>query len=631
MTGLFRVAGFAVAGAAGAGSSAARVARLGVYGDDGPSHIAAFEAIVGRPVSLNLAFFDRTTWNGFLSSIANNTAIWAGVDTVWSVPLCASNGTLAETAGGTRDAIFTACAQAVLATAPASGPIYIRPGWEFNGDFFPWSAIGNEAAFVTAFRHVVDLFRAVSSRFRFFWCSNITSTGGDEAITVTDCYPGDAHVDVIGLDIYWTPGIDDEAQQPGTFGYFKDVVEFGLAGCSAFAAARGKPFAIGEFGLFDEATTFAGLLCDWIYDENPLFHCYWEADHGTSCRLADNPGVEAVYVLRFGPPQISTPAAIDAEENEPLEIDLTAVYPQSITWRIISGPGTLEGDTLELPGTTGSTGVTIRATNEYGLTDDVAIVVTWEPPVVPWTPAELSTAVVGWFDAAEASTLTLAGGNVSAWASRVGSFSASQGAAGQRPAFSATARNGLPGVVADGTDDQMVFTRPASWPDNAEAGTIAAVSFVEDTGLGSFSWKRLLDYGTASGLGLRGLARNGLDQVTLDFGTSQHTSGQWSENDRIIVHQQNPTGNNTHRVNIDGGATATSGAIIAATTGTTGKLFCTVGNGDFWPGSLQELLVINRALTTDERQKLEGYFAHKWALTGKLPVDHPYKTIGPAV
>jgi hypothetical protein len=29
------------------------------------------------------------------------------------------------------------------------------------------------------------------------------------------------------------------------------------------------------------------------------------------------------------------------------------------------------------------------------------------------------------------------------------------------------------------------------------------------------------------------------------------------------------------------------------------------------------------------RQKLEGYLAHKWGLGANLPVDHPYKTVGP--
>jgi len=33
--------------------------------------------------------------------------------------------------------------------------------------------------------------------------------------------------------------------------------------------------------------------------------------------------------------------------------------------------------------------------------------------------------------------------------------------------------------------------------------------------------------------------------------------------------------------------------------------------------------------TNDEPEKLEGYLAHKWGLTGKLPLSHPYKNAAP--
>lgn len=41
------------------------------------------------------------------------------------------------------------------------------------------------------------------------------------------------------------------------------------------------------------------------------------------------------------------------------------------------------------------------------------------------------------------------------------------------------------------------------------------------------------------------------------------------------------------------------------------------------PGTAQEILEINRGLTATELQKLEGYLAHKWALTGNPPGGHP--------
>jgi hypothetical protein len=44
---------------------------------------------------------------------------------------------------------------------------------------------------------------------------------------------------------------------------------------------------------------------------------------------------------------------------------------------------------------------------------------------------------------------------------------------------------------------------------------------------------------------------------------------------------------------------------------------------------LYELIVINETVSTDTRQKIEGYLAHKWGLTSDLPADHPYKNAAP--
>ena len=42
-----------------------------------------------------------------------------------------------------------------------------------------------------------------------------------------------------------------------------------------------------------------------------------------------------------------------------------------------------------------------------------------------------------------------------------------------------------------------------------------------------------------------------------------------------------------------------------------------------------EVIVSSTLLSTTNRQKLEGYLAHKWGLTANLPADHPYKTAVP--
>lgn len=45
--------------------------------------------------------------------------------------------------------------------------------------------------------------------------------------------------------------------------------------------------------------------------------------------------------------------------------------------------------------------------------------------------------------------------------------------------------------------------------------------------------------------------------------------------------------------------------------------------------TLGEFIVMPSAATTNQRQRLEGYLAHRWAVTSVLPSNHPYKTTPP--
>ena len=45
--------------------------------------------------------------------------------------------------------------------------------------------------------------------------------------------------------------------------------------------------------------------------------------------------------------------------------------------------------------------------------------------------------------------------------------------------------------------------------------------------------------------------------------------------------------------------------------------------------TLGELIVTNGVPATDDRQRIEGYLAHKWGSTALLPADHPYKSSAP--
>ncbi|PIZ29567.1 MAG: hypothetical protein COY40_06640 [Alphaproteobacteria bacterium CG_4_10_14_0_8_um_filter_53_9] len=52
-------------------------------------------------------------------------------------------------------------------------------------------------------------------------------------------------------------------------------------------------------------------------------------------------------------------------------------------------------------------------------------------------------------------------------------------------------------------------------------------------------------------------------------------------------------------------------------------------SGRPFKGSIREVVWFTGVLSASEREKVEGYLAHRWNLTSSLPVDHPYKASPP--
>jgi hypothetical protein len=54
------------------------------------------------------------------------------------------------------------------------------------------------------------------------------------------------------------------------------------------------------------------------------------------------------------------------------------------------------------------------------------------------------------------------------------------------------------------------------------------------------------------------------------------------------------------------------------------------GSYDFLNGLIHEVIVYNTALTTPQRQQIEGYLAWKWDLRASMPATHPFRSILPS-
>ncbi len=55
----------------------------------------------------------------------------------------------------------------------------------------------------------------------------------------------------------------------------------------------------------------------------------------------------------------------------------------------------------------------------------------------------------------------------------------------------------------------------------------------------------------------------------------------------------------------------------------------TIGNLGSYDGTIAEVICVTGELSSVVRQRIEGYLAHKWGLTARLPENHPYKTNHP--
>jgi len=273
-------------------------AAFGVYVGNTPALVDVFEQVLQGQVDQILVYGGKRSWSDFVSSVdwISNQFKNRPEDLMWSIPLTLQSGTtLEQAAAGEYNSYYRAVARE-LATTPGTDEIYVRTGWEFNGGWFPWAAQGKEDAFVGAFRQFVDTFRSVSDRFVFEWNVNEAHRGMDPA----RAYPGDAYVDVIGMDFYWNTAW--HSHDPVTAWNNFVNLRYGLQWLEDFADAHDKPTAYSEWGVMtNNAAPYLQLMRDWIANHDVLYANYWDSNAAYPGRLSNNqnPDTTAAFARVF--------------------------------------------------------------------------------------------------------------------------------------------------------------------------------------------------------------------------------------------------------------------------------------------------------------------------------------------
>ena len=260
-------------------SSGASSIPLGDYvGWVNPSGLKAFGTATNTHPTLATDYLDRTDgWAAMDNGGGEGGWSTTGDRLVLGVPIIpgSSGGTLAQGATGAYNQYFTTLAKNLVSQGESNA--ILRLGWEFNGNWYPWSVASNADAqnFAAFWRQIVNTMRAVpGQQFQFLWNPNL---GGPTSWDLTQAYPGSAYVDYIGSDVYdeyWgTPQTPQNA--------WSNILSqsWGLNWLTSFAASEGRPIALPEWsviyrsdghGLGDDPY-FINQFAGWIAGHNVAF------------------------------------------------------------------------------------------------------------------------------------------------------------------------------------------------------------------------------------------------------------------------------------------------------------------------------------------------------------------------
>jgi hypothetical protein len=219
---------------------------------DSAAAVESFGTWRGAKTDVAVTWPARSNWN----DVVNPTWLYdrwksAPQTLVLGVPPFPENvgGSLDACANGAYDAQWRQFGTTIKNNGMSDRTI-VRLGWEFNGNWYAWSA-RNPSQFAACWRKVHSAAESTAPNLRWDW--NVNRGPSQLNIDSRDAYPGDAYVDIVGVDSYdgW-PGAVNEATWSEHYNG-----AFGLKFWSDFARQHGKKLSIPEWGVYP-GTAWAG-------------------------------------------------------------------------------------------------------------------------------------------------------------------------------------------------------------------------------------------------------------------------------------------------------------------------------------------------------------------------------------
>jgi hypothetical protein len=261
------VPGQAGAKAGAAGTSSGLPWPSGAYlPANTPAAAAAFAAWRGDPLDVVTAWGNRGTWQdivdpGFLYQRFRGSPYTMAFG-VAMLPEKVSGVSLQACADGTYNTYWRQFGSVI--TSYGLGDSIIRLGWEFNGGWYFWKAT-QPATWAACWRQIVTSARSTAPGLQWNWNVNRGVTSG--LADPTQAYPGNAYVNMIGVDSYdmWPSASTAAGWQAQLTGVQ------GLNYWLAFAEAHGKPFSVPEWGNVTTGSSAGGDSAQYVQDMRGFF------------------------------------------------------------------------------------------------------------------------------------------------------------------------------------------------------------------------------------------------------------------------------------------------------------------------------------------------------------------------
>jgi hypothetical protein len=230
--------------------------------------------------------------------------------------------------------------------------------------------------------------------------------------------------------------------------------------------------------------------------------------------------------------------------------------------------------------------------------------------------------LVGWWDAADSSTITVATG-VSDWRDKSGVGSGKTllqtTTANNQPAYTATI-GGKAAIFYDGTNDELATSGNVTLMGADYTWTVFSVSRADAQGAAGIVNQDDLSSPRPPQLQRMWLNTFPSARSTRVFITNSADSSVGAISGAAVL-QSTPfvltssQSADTSNIWVNGASNGNS-AVTPKAVQFSKKLFVgSLSGGSFWNGAIAEVVIYSRALTTSERQAVERYLGKKWGIT----------------